>query len=72
MATLQRLARPCRQILTSYSRTRIPNYTIRSISTSEKNKDIASTANESLVEKSQELKDLEKHFGDADPSKLKV
>jgi hypothetical protein len=42
------------------------------ITTSGKNKDIASTGNESLVEKSQELKDLEEHFGDANPERLKV
>ncbi|XP_045166587.1 NADH dehydrogenase [ubiquinone] 1 beta subcomplex subunit 11, mitochondrial-like [Mercenaria mercenaria] len=71
MATLQRLARPCRQIFKNYARTRVPIYSCRSISTSDKNKDIASTANEALVEKSQELKDLEAHFGDADPNKLK-
>ncbi|XP_060580470.1 NADH dehydrogenase [ubiquinone] 1 beta subcomplex subunit 11, mitochondrial-like [Ruditapes philippinarum] len=71
MATLQRLARPCRQILKNYARNRVPMNSCRMITTSGKNKDIASTGNESLVEKSQELKDLEEHFGDANPERLK-
>ena len=72
MATLQRFARPCRQFLNNYARNRVPMHSFRMISSSDKNKNITPTASDTIVEKSQELKDLEAHFGDADPEKLKV
>jgi len=73
MATLQTFARHCSKILRNTGHFRCQNVVCRSISTSDKNKDLPVRAStEPMIDRSEELQRLEEHFADADPTKIKV
>ena len=75
MATLLRFSRHSRLILNNLARSRTKHLPCCQISTSDKKKDVLTNVEPPMTQpqqKSDELKELEEHFADADPSKLKV
>ena len=73
MATLWRIfsrGRPCVQALLARHGNKYAIY--RHISTSEKKDDLGAISTLTDAQKTQELTELEEHFADADPDKLKV
>ena len=75
MATLFRFSRHSRLILNNLARSRTKHLPCCQISTSDKKKDVLTNVEPPMTQpqqKSDELKELEEHFADADPSKLKV
>ena len=75
MATLLRFSRQSRLLLSNLAKSRTKFVSCCQISTSEKKKDVVANVEPPITApqpKSQELKELEEHFADADPAKLKV
>ena len=75
MATLLRFSRHSRIIFNNLARSRTKCLPCCQISTSDKKKDVLTHVEPPMTQpqhKSEELKELEEHFADADPNKLKV
>ena len=74
MATLLRFSRHSRLLFNNLAKSRTKYVSCCQISTSDKKKDVANVEPPMTAPqpKSQELKELEEHFADADPNKLKV
>ncbi|WAR27159.1 NDUBB-like protein [Mya arenaria] len=72
MATLQTFFRQGIRLLPQTGRCRCQIFASRPISTSDRSKELGVvTGNEPMIDKADELKRLEEHFADADPTKLK-
>ena len=75
MATLLRFSRHSRIIFNNLARSRTKHLPCCQISTSDKKKDVLTHVEPPMTQpqhKTDELKELEEHFADADPHKLKV